>query len=48
MAPVSLQIQTGKITWRNYKWGQAKVVTGAWNRRKYVVEKKCQTNVLFL
>ena len=34
-----------KTIWRNHKWGQVKVVTGAWNRRKITVEKQFQTNV---
>ena len=48
---VSLAIQargaTNKIIWHNHKQGQAKVIIGAWNHRKGMVEKQFQTT-LFL
>ena len=43
----TIQTQTNKITWRNHKWGQARDVTGAWNRRKLMVVKQFQTNMFY-
>ena len=52
IAPISLRIQAKNCNTQNYccnhKWRNAKVIFGAWNRQKFMVEKEFQTIVFIL